>query len=245
MVRFSGWKISAFRNVLSLQTAQCAACSGAGADYEELRYSWTGRCVIFCRKYAAAGNAIPALRQPVISDNFGATVTKMPDDNKSNDEDKNPKKGGEFRVPPRTWIVWIAIFGGIILLMLFRDRMETTGDVLTQYQFFQKVESNQIVRATINYSPQSPLLTDISGKYYKEEGGHRVEAPFRTKARLTEAMENKILALENFEVKEPNTMLLSVVWSVLPIIIIATLIWFFFIRQIKMAGKGALSFGKS
>jgi len=169
----------------------------------------------------------------------------MSDENKYNDEDKNPKKGGEFRVPPRTWIVWIAIFGGIILLMLFRDRMETTGDVLTQYQFFQKVESNQIVKATINYSPQSPLLTDISGKYYKEENGHRTEAPFRTKARLTEAMENKILALENFEVKEPNTMLLSVVWSVLPIIIIATLIWFFFIRQIKMAGKGALSFGKS
>ena len=27
--------------------------------------------------------------------------------------------------------------------------------------------------------------------------------------------------------------------------VIATLIWFFFIRQIKMAGKGALSFGKS
>ncbi len=171
--------------------------------------------------------------------------SKMSDENKYNDEDKNPKKGGEFRVPPRTWIVWIAIFGGIILLMLFRDRMETTGDVLTQYQFFQKVESNQIVKATINYSPQSPLLTDISGKYYKEENGHRTEAPFRTKARLTEAMENKILALENFEVKEPNTMLLSVVWSVLPIIIIATLIWFFFIRQIKMAGKGALSFGKS
>src|SRR5467141_2081246 len=44
---------------------------------------------------------------------------------------------------------------------------------------------------------------------------------------------------------EPNTMLLSVVLSGLPIIVIAALIWFFFIRQIKMAGKGALSFGKS
>jgi len=72
-----------------------------------------------------------------------------------------------------------------------------------------------------------------------------VEVQFRTKARLTNRMENKILALENFEVREPNTMLLSVVWSVLPFVIIAALIWFFFIRQIKMAGKGALSFGKS
>ena len=31
----------------------------------------------------------------------------------------------------------------------------------------------------------------------------------------------------------------------LPLVIIGALIWFFFIRQIKMAGKGALSFGKS
>ena len=50
---------------------------------------------------------------------------------------------------------------------------------------------------------------------------------------------------QNFDAQEPNTMLLSVLWSVLPILIIAALIWFFFIRQIKMAGKGALSFGKS
>ena len=31
-------------------------------------------------------------------------------DEKYNDDDKPSKKGGEFRVPPRTWIVWIAIF---------------------------------------------------------------------------------------------------------------------------------------
>jgi len=46
----------------------------------------------------------------------------MPDE-KYNDDDKSSKKGGEFRVPPRTWIVWIAIFGGIILLMLAKERM--------------------------------------------------------------------------------------------------------------------------
>src|SRR5258707_12515530 len=58
-------------------------------------------------------------------------------------------------------------------------------------------------------------------------------------------MEDKLFALPQFEPREPNTMLFSVLWSVLPILIIGGLIWFFFIRQIKMAGKGALSFGKS
>src|SRR5207245_2385646 len=42
-----------------------------------------------------------------------------------------------------------------------------------------------------------------------------------------------------------HVMLLSGVWSVLPNLVIAALIWFFFIRKIKMAGKGALSIGKS
>src|SRR6185436_1144085 len=69
---------------------------------------------------------------------------------------------------------------------------------------------------------------------------------FRLKARLIRSLEREIV--ENhpeFELKEPNTMLISVVWSLLPILVIAAFIWFFFIRQIKMAGKGALSFGKS
>ncbi len=175
----------------------------------------------------------------------------MADDNKYNDDDKNTRKGGEFRVPPRTWIVWIAIFGGIIALMVAKDKMDWQGEILTEYQFLQKMASNQIAQATINYSPQSPFLTDIVGKYYKPEKDGTVvrdkthEVPFRAKARLTEAMENSLLTRENIEVREPNTMLLSVLWSVLPIVVIAALIWFFFIRQIKMAGKGALSFGKS
>ncbi len=73
----------------------------------------------------------------------------------------------------------------------------------------------------------------------------KVEAPFRAKVRLYPDLEKKLLSLPQFEPREPNTMLFSFMLSVLPIIIIAALIWFFFIRQIKMAGKGALSFGKS
>jgi cell division protease FtsH len=174
-----------------------------------------------------------------------ATVVTMSDDKKNKDDDKNPKKGGEFRVPPRTMVVWIAILGGIVLLMLFRDRMDTPGDVLNQYTFQQLVESNQIVQATINYSPQSPDLREITGKYRKIENDAKTEVPFRAKVRLYPELEKKLLNLKQFDPREPNTMLFSFMLSVLPIIIIAALIWFFFIRQIKMAGKGALSFGKS
>ena len=77
------------------------------------------------------------------------------------------------------------------------------------------------------------------------ENDRKVEVAFRAKARLTPELEEKLLSMPQFEPREPNTMLFSFMLSVLPILVIAALIWFFFIRQIKMAGKGALSFGKS
>jgi cell division protease FtsH len=169
----------------------------------------------------------------------------MSDDNKHSGDDKNPKKAGEFRVPPRTWVVWIAIFGVIILLMLFKDRMEPPGELLSQPRFQQLVESNQLVQAVINYNPQSSDLREVTGKYRKVENDPKSEVPFRARVRLLPDLENKLLRMPQVDVREPNTMLFSFMLSVLPIIIIAALIWFFFIRQIKMAGKGALSFGKS
>src|SRR5688572_19805653 len=99
----------------------------------------------------------------------------MADDNKYNDDEKSSKKGGEFRVPPRTWIVWIAIFGGIILLMLAKEKMSPPNKPLSQYEFFLKVDSNLIARATVNYVAQSAYLREIKGTYFEtDRDGNKV-----------------------------------------------------------------------
>jgi cell division protease FtsH len=172
----------------------------------------------------------------------------MADDNKFKDDDKNPKKAGDSKIPPRTWIVWIAIIGSIITLVMFKGRMETPSDVLKPQEFISKVDSNLITSATINYSPQSQLQ-EITGKYEKTDANGNVIkgelVPFRIKMPLTEELLNKLNKLPPSQYGEQSTVMLSLIWSVLPIVAIAAFIWFFFIRQIKMAGKGALSFGKS
>src|SRR2546423_1053489 len=161
-------------------------------------------------------------------------------------DNRNGKKSGEFKVPPRTYILWIAILGAIPLLMFFRNNATSTGDLLSQSQFEQIVESNQVIRATIVYSPPGSFLNDITGKYIKSEpDGRQVEAVFRAKVFLYPELTTKVFKTHKFEVKEANTVLLGLLYSVFPILVIGLLIWFFFIRQIKMAGKGALSFGKS
>src|ERR1044072_8413841 len=112
----------------------------------------------------------------------------MPDDNRYDDE-KNSKRGGEFRVPPKTWIVWIAIFGGIISLMMLKEKFDNSAAPLKQYDFLQKVECKLIATASINYGAQSGYLTEIVGEYYKTDREGNVlkneKVPFRTKARLT------------------------------------------------------------
>ena len=178
----------------------------------------------------------------------------MADDKRNNDDSKNPKKGGEFRMQPRTWVIWAVIIGGIVLLATMRDRMgESPRTELSQFEFLQKVNSNLLANATINYGAQSSYLTEIVGNFYATDAtgnkilkdGKPTEIPFRTKARLTEAIENKLLADSVIEPHETSALLYSLGMQLLFLGVIGLFLWFFFIRQIKMAGKGALSFGKS
>jgi cell division protease FtsH len=170
---------------------------------------------------------------------LGWRSLKMSDENKINNDDK---KNGEFRVPPKTWIVWIVIIGGILALVLFKNQMTPPPTSIKPQEFWAKVDAGQLESATINFSPQSPIY-DIVGKFKSEKPG--MSPTFHVKMMLTDKLVEKLVALPEVEIKEPNTMLLSVMMTLLPILLIGAFIWFFFIRQIKMAGKGALSFGKS
>ena len=174
----------------------------------------------------------------------------MADDNKQNDKDKNPNKGGgEFRVPPRTWIVWVAIIASIVALVMFRGKLEPAGDELNPQKFLELVDSNLVAAVSLNYSAGQGPVAVIEGTYYKTDAkGNKLNEvqPFRTTVLLTEKLEDKLVNLPGFSIPKPaNQLVLNIVWGVLPFVLIGGFIWFFFIRQIKMAGKGALSFGKS
>jgi cell division protease FtsH len=127
---------------------------------------------------------------------------------------------------------------------------------LSEYEFFQKFRAtNQIVEATISMNPQMPDMADIQGTYYKDDkDGNvvepKVEIPYLVaNALLTPTMKDELLLSgdksKNVRISQPNSLLLSIGYQLLFFVGIGVLFWFFFIRQIKLAGKGALSFGKS
>src|SRR6266571_807109 len=170
-------------------------------------------------------------------------------DDRHNDNGKNEKKGSEIKVPPRTWLLWIGILALIPLLWKFNKNFETKYRVPSHVEFVNLVTNDQIIEGTINYNPQTEHgLNEITGRYWEVKGpgpNDRVEMPFKIKTRLLPDLEKMLWASGKFKGSEPNTLLLGVIYSLLPFVLLAALIWFFLIRQLKMAGKGALSFGKS
>jgi cell division protease FtsH len=165
-----------------------------------------------------------------------------------NENGKNDRNEGDFKSPPRPWLIWLAIFCMIPLLVVFKEKVDIKQKSLTRTEFLALVESNKIVSGIIHYaSPQSSELREITGKY--EGTDEKTKAPaiveFKIKTRLPDKTEEMLLATGKFETTEPNTFLLSLFLTLMPFLLVAALIYFVFIRQIKMAGKGALSFGKS
>src|SRR5215469_2766264 len=178
------------------------------------------------------------------------------DDNNKRDDRNQKKPNGSFNMPPFTWVAWIVILGALVALMLVHGHYTSpTGTPLTEGQFLQKFNSNQIDHATITYPSVAGgassingnfIVTDPDGKVKTDSSGKPVTEAFVVPTMmLTPTMEDKLLPSDKIEINIPNPMLSDIGYQLLFFVGIGVLFWFFFIRQIKIAGKGALSFGRS
>jgi cell division protease FtsH len=182
----------------------------------------------------------------------------MSDQNRLNEPDRNDKRNGDnMRLPPRTFLIWIAIIAAFSVLFLLRRDNEPQPEEFTKYpQLLDKLTNNLIVpdSGKITFGSQ-PEVKRITGSYYQlddkgkikiDKDGKKVEVPFKLDVYLSNEMINDLVAVRGF--KTPNTSNLAMTLFLntgLPFILILAALYFFIFRQIKMAGKGAMSFGKS
>jgi cell division protease FtsH len=117
----------------------------------------------------------------------------------------------------------------------------------------EKVGRGDIIEGLIRYDPQYNTLREVAGRYVvrdekgeiaKTEEGKPQESTFQIEIPLTPELEQTLLQ-QGLKTAKPNTVLLNVIVGLLPFLLLIALIYFFFVRQIRMAGKGAMSFGKS
>jgi len=172
------------------------------------------------------------------------------DDNKKDDRGQKKPTGG-MSMPPFTWVAWIVIFAALLALFFLKGHLAPqTGTQLSEADFIEKFNSNQIVQATVTYPTVSGGAGTVTGKFFDVGQDGKID-PAKTVSFivptfvLTPSVEEQLVRSHKIDINWPNPMLSDIGYQLLFFVGIGVLFWFFFIRQIKIAGKGALSFGRS
>lgn len=173
--------------------------------------------------------------------------------NRSSKQRNNKNKQTE-RFQPKVLFIWLIIFAAIIGLWSLYPVQESSQKVWTIQEVITQAEAGNIERAVIKSDPargtewyivKGQLKSSTEEVDGKE---HATPVYFVAEGRLTEAKFNELMGSKsgNAIVQKPaSTLFGDLLVSLLPFLVIIGLLYFLFARQIRMAGKGAMSFGKS
>src|ERR1019366_5465875 len=165
------------------------------------------------------------------------------DENKSRiPKFKRSPEGRDPRFPMRVLLIWLVILVAMPAVLSVKKYQQEHIDELTYGQLEEKVEKGQVTKATVLRT--TGALDLIKGEYVTAPDA--VPVKFAAKVAYDDAIrrffkDHKIA----LEFKEANQFWWQFFLSALPFVLFVGLLYFVFIRQIKMAGKGAMSFGKS
>ena len=113
-------------------------------------------------------------------------------------------------------------------------------------------KQDRVDKATIQSDPKGGeewyvIQGKIQNPAFEIDENQYKTLPFVVKGRVTESEYKELLDLLGTRLREEpsSTIWTDLLFSLLPFLLIIGLLYFLFVRQLRMAGKGALSFGKS
>ena len=166
-------------------------------------------------------------------------------------ETKKPRRPLKNQPPdrfqPKMLIFWLALVGAVLALLYYSPGMATQPDTLTIQDVVERAESKNI-----QSTPPAVIRPDLSGgrDWHSISGNSRKDEaspwrPFRAAGRVTDANMMRLQQSKAFVEQPTQTLLTSIAAQVIPFVILIGLVYFLFVRQLRQAGRGALSFGKS
>ena len=170
--------------------------------------------------------------------------------NEENKEQQNQPKGFN----PKVLLIWLAILAAIIGLV-----MAQSGEIAPSQRALSSVDDlisaakeDRIEKAVIQSDPKGgEEWYVVNGKVlnpaFEIDENQYKTLPFVVKGRITESEYKDLRSLLGSRLlEEPSsTIWTDLLFSLLPFLLIIGLLYFLFVRQLRMAGKGALNFGKS
>ena len=169
-------------------------------------------------------------------------------------EDKNESQNQPKGFNPKVLLIWLAISAAIIgLVMAQSGEMSQTQRALNSIDdLITAAQNDSVERAIIQSDPKGgeewyTVNGNIKNPNYIIDETQYPTLPFVVKGRITESEYKELRALLKDKLQEEpsSTIWTDLLFSLLPFLLIIGLLYFLFVRQLRMAGKGALNFGKS
>jgi cell division protease FtsH len=152
------------------------------------------------------------------------------------------------RFQPKVWLIWLSIIGILFLLWKFNPGRINSPATLKVQEVLDYAVSDQVADGSIRSDPsggrdwgviigemKEPILVSETGK----------TKSFHAAGRLTDANMEALRKAKVFKEEAASNLVTQLLTSILPVVIVLGLLYFFFVRQLRQAGRGALNFGKS
>jgi cell division protease FtsH len=169
-------------------------------------------------------------------------------------ENPSKKKQGPLnklppdRFPPKTVLIWLAIIAAVLALFYLPNAHSSAPANLKVQQVVTLAEQDQIKDGIIRPDPSS------GGRDWATITGHlkqEIEVPggktseFIAAGRLTDTNMERLQKSQVFAEQATTNTFTSILLQIVPFVVIIGLLYFLFVRQLRNAGRGAISFGKS
>jgi cell division protease FtsH len=152
------------------------------------------------------------------------------------------------RFPPKVWLIWLPIIALLVLVLRYNPGRVNAPATLKIQQVVDAAAAGQVADGKIRPEPSGGREWFVITGEMKEPtliGDNGKTKYFTSTGWLTETNLGILQKSEAFTEIAASNVLTQILTSVLPFLIIIGLVYFLFVRQIKQAGRGALSFGKS
>lgn len=177
----------------------------------------------------------------------------MPSENNKPQKNDSGRNGPPQRFQPKVLLIYLVIVAAILTIWFANPGAGSNVKQLAISELVQAVKNGQIQEGAGYMEPDPSYGRDgyvisgeISNPLFLAEGaeaGVAEKVRFTARGRLTE--KDFLLVREVLKEKRASTAMQDVLISLLPFLLIIGLLYFLFVRQLKSAGRGAMSFGKS
>jgi cell division protease FtsH len=158
---------------------------------------------------------------------------------------KRPSEGRDPRFPMRFVLLWVVILIMVPLFLKLRQLQTDNVEEIGYPRLRTLVEEGAVKKATLVRGGDT--VETLKGEYEEAEpNGAKKSGRFSTRLVWSDNIE-KFLDDHKvpYDFQPANQFWMNLLLSAAPFAILVGLLYFIFVRQIKLAGKGAMSFGKS